>query len=63
MKDNSHFKPTRRDVLPSASEAPIRFRLYEIGMKIYEDIMEIWEKSWSEKAWEVREHPLKDEDI
>jgi stage V sporulation protein R len=29
MKNNLHFKPTRRDILPSASEAAIRFQRYE----------------------------------
>jgi stage V sporulation protein R len=29
MKNNFHFKPTRRDILPSASEAAIRFQQYE----------------------------------
>ncbi len=29
MKNNFHFKPTRRDILPSASEAAIRFQGYE----------------------------------
>jgi stage V sporulation protein R len=29
MKNNSHFKPTRRDILPSASEAATRFQQYE----------------------------------
>jgi stage V sporulation protein R len=29
MKNNAHFKPTRRDILPSASEAAIRFQGYE----------------------------------
>jgi len=29
MKNNSHFKPTRKDILPSASEAAIRFQKYE----------------------------------
>jgi len=29
MKNNLHFKPTRRDILPSASEAAIRFQKYE----------------------------------
>jgi len=29
MKNNFHFKPTRRDILPSASEAAIRFQKYE----------------------------------
>jgi stage V sporulation protein R len=29
MKNNFHFKPTRRDILPSASEAAIRFQTYE----------------------------------
>jgi stage V sporulation protein R len=29
MKNNSHFKPTRKDMLPSASEAAIRFQKYE----------------------------------
>ena len=29
MKNNHHFKPTRRDILPSASEAAIRFQKYE----------------------------------
>ena len=29
MKNNFHFKPTRRDILPSASEATIRFQNYE----------------------------------
>ncbi len=29
MKNNSHFKPTRKDMLPSASEAATRFQKYE----------------------------------
>lgn len=29
MKNNFHFKPTRRDMLPSASETAIRFQKYE----------------------------------
>ncbi len=29
MKNNFHFRPTRRDILPSASEAAIRFQHYE----------------------------------
>ncbi len=29
MKNNSHFKPTRKDILPSASEAAVRFQKYE----------------------------------
>lgn len=29
MKNNFHFKPTRRDILPSASEAARRFQEYE----------------------------------
>jgi stage V sporulation protein R len=29
MKNNFHFRPTRRDILPSASEAAIRFQGYE----------------------------------
>jgi stage V sporulation protein R len=29
MKNNLHFRPTRRDILPSASEAAIRFQHYE----------------------------------
>ncbi len=29
MKNNFHFKPTRRDMLPSASESAIRFQKYE----------------------------------
>src|SRR3972149_9959322 len=29
MKNNFHFKPTRKDMLPSASEAAIRFQKYE----------------------------------
>lgn len=29
MKNNFHFKPTRRDILPSASEAARRFQQYE----------------------------------
>lgn len=29
MKNNFHFRPTRRDILPSASEAAIRFQKYE----------------------------------
>jgi stage V sporulation protein R len=29
MKNNYHFKPTRRDILPSASEAAGRFQKYE----------------------------------
>jgi len=29
MKNNFHFKPTRRDILPSASEAAVRFQQYE----------------------------------
>ncbi len=29
MKNNSHFKPTRKDILPSASEAALRFQKYE----------------------------------
>lgn len=29
MKNSSHFRPTRKDILPSASEATSRFQLYE----------------------------------
>jgi len=29
MKNNLHFSPTRRDILPSASEAAVRFQKYE----------------------------------
>ena len=29
MKNNFHFKPTRRDILPAASESSIRFQEYE----------------------------------
>ncbi len=29
MKNNFHFKPTRRDILPSASAAALRFQKYE----------------------------------
>jgi stage V sporulation protein R len=29
MKNNIHFQPTRRDIIPSASEAASRFRRYE----------------------------------
>lgn len=29
MKNNFHFKPTRRDMLPSASEAALRLQKYE----------------------------------
>jgi stage V sporulation protein R len=29
MKNNSHFKETRKDILPSASESAIRFQKYE----------------------------------
>lgn len=29
MKNNFHFKPTRKDILPSASEAALRFQKYE----------------------------------
>ncbi len=29
MKNNDHFKPTRKDILPSASEATLRFQKYE----------------------------------
>ncbi len=29
MKNNLHFRPTRRDILPSASEAALRFQHYE----------------------------------
>jgi stage V sporulation protein R len=29
MKNNFHFKPTRKDMLPSASEAALRFQNYE----------------------------------
>ncbi len=29
MKNNLHFRPTRRDILPSASEAALRFQQYE----------------------------------
>jgi stage V sporulation protein R len=29
MKNNFHFKPTRRDILPSASESALRFQRYE----------------------------------
>ncbi|MEW6444130.1 MAG: SpoVR family protein [bacterium] len=29
MKNNQHFKPSRRDMLPSASEAALRFQQYE----------------------------------
>ena len=29
MKNNFHFKPTRKDILPSASEASLRFQKYE----------------------------------
>jgi stage V sporulation protein R len=30
MKNNFHFRPTRRDILPSASEAATRFQKYEM---------------------------------
>jgi stage V sporulation protein R len=29
MRNNFHFKPTRKDILPSASEAALRFQKYE----------------------------------
>ncbi len=29
MKNNIHFRPTRRDIIPSASEAALRFQHYE----------------------------------
>lgn len=40
MKNNLHFKPTRRDILPSASEAATRFQHYEqrYGMEAVEKI-------------------------
>ncbi|MEJ2725272.1 MAG: SpoVR family protein, partial [Deltaproteobacteria bacterium] len=42
MKNNSHFKPTRRDILPSASEAAIRFQRYEkrYGLEEVERLMD-----------------------
>jgi len=42
MKNNFHFKPTRRDILPSASEAAIRFQRYEkrFGLEEVERLMD-----------------------
>jgi len=42
MKNNSHFKPTRKDMLPSASEAAIRFQKYEkrFGLKDVERVID-----------------------
>jgi stage V sporulation protein R len=36
MKNNFHFSPTRRDILPSASEAAIRFQKYEKRFRLEE---------------------------
>lgn len=36
MKNSRHFRPTRRDILPSASEAAIRFQKYEMKYKLAE---------------------------
>ncbi len=42
MKNNVHFKPTRRDILPSASEAALRFQQYEkrFGMEKVEELID-----------------------
>lgn len=42
MKNNFHFKPTRRDILPSASEAAIRFQKYEkrFGLESVERVID-----------------------
>jgi stage V sporulation protein R len=42
MKNNCHFKPARRDILPSASEGAIRFRNYEkrFGMEAVEHVID-----------------------
>jgi stage V sporulation protein R len=42
MKNNCHFRPARRDILPSASEAAIRFRQYEkrFGMEDVERVID-----------------------
>jgi stage V sporulation protein R len=42
MKNNYHFKPARRDILPSASEGAIRFREYEkrYGMEDVERLID-----------------------
>jgi len=42
MKTNFYFKPTRRDILPSASEAAIRFQKYEkrFGLEEVEHVID-----------------------
>ena len=42
MKNNYHFKPTRRDILPSASEASLRFQKYEkrYGLEAVEGVLD-----------------------
>jgi stage V sporulation protein R len=42
MKNNFHFKPTRRDILPSASEAATRFQKYEkqFGLEGVEQVID-----------------------
>jgi stage V sporulation protein R len=42
MKNNSHFRPTRRDILPSASEATVRFQKYEkrFGLEGVESVID-----------------------
>jgi stage V sporulation protein R len=42
MKNNLHFKPTRRDILPSASEAALRFQKYEkrFGLEQVEQVID-----------------------
>ncbi len=42
MKNNFYFKPTRRDILPSASEAAIRFQKYEkrFGLEAVEHLID-----------------------
>jgi len=42
MKNNIYFRPTRRDILPSASEATIRFQRYEkrFGLEAVEQVVD-----------------------
>src|SRR3990172_5215721 len=42
MKNSVHFRPTRRDILPSASEAAIRFQGYEkrFGLEKVEQLLD-----------------------
>jgi stage V sporulation protein R len=42
MKNNFHFRPTRRDILPSASEAASRFQKYEMryGLESVERVID-----------------------